>query len=118
MLGGGMRQVGVLAAAGLFALSHHRERMVEDHDNARAFAEVFAGSRDPRISVDLSTLDTNIVNVDVTADAEVVCARARELGLLIGASGPRRIRAVTHLDVDRERVLRGAELLRKAVASA
>ncbi len=108
MLGGGMRQVGVLAAAGLYALAHHRARLAEDHHNARAFAEAFG----------VSSVETNIVNVDLSVDAERVCARARELGLLIGASGPQRIRAVTHLDVDRAAVLRAAEILRAAVASA
>jgi threonine aldolase len=116
MLGGGMRQVGVLAAAGLHALHEHRARMIEDHENARVFAEALWGA--PRIAIELATLETNIVNVDVDADAERVAVAARELGLLVGASGPKRIRAVTHLDVDRARVLEAAELLRRAVLSS
>ena len=116
MLGGGMRQVGVLAAAGLHALHEHRARLIEDHQTARAFAEALSGA--PGITIDLAALETNIVNVDVDADAERVCAIAREHGLLIGASGPRRVRVVTHLDVDRARVLVAAENLRRAVAAA
>jgi len=116
MLGGGMRQVGVLAAAGLHALSHHRARLIEDHDNARAFCEALRGA--PRIAIDEASVETNIINVDVDADAERVTGLARELGLLVGASGPRRIRAVTHLDVDRARVVTAADLLRRAVAAA
>jgi threonine aldolase len=116
MLGGGMRQVGVLAAAGLHALDHHLTRLADDHQNARAFADAI--NSDARIHVDLATVETNIVNLDVDTAAELVCARAKEHGLLVGASGPGRIRAVTHLDVDRERVLEGADILRRAVANA
>lgn len=113
MLGGGMRQVGILAAAGLYALEHHRARLAEDHANARAFAELVSSA--PGIRVDLACVETNIVNVDVDCDAVPAVARARELGLLVGDSGPRRIRAVTHLDVDRTQVLEGARLLIRAV---
>jgi threonine aldolase len=113
MLGGGMRQVGLLAAAGLHALAHHRDRLVEDHENARAFGEALS---DRRVRVDLSAIETNIVNVTLeTLDAEAVVARARALGLLVGATGPRTVRAVTHLDVDRREVLEGARLLLSAL---
>ncbi|MBI2392955.1 MAG: aminotransferase class I/II-fold pyridoxal phosphate-dependent enzyme [Deltaproteobacteria bacterium] len=116
MLGGGMRQVGVLAAAGLHALLHHRARLADDHAHARAFAEAVA--RAPGVTVDLASVETNIVNVDVERDAERVVSCARDLGLLVGASGPRRIRAVTHLDVDRTAALEGARLLVRAVELA
>jgi threonine aldolase len=114
MLGGGMRQVGVLAAAGLHALEHHRARLAKDHENARAFAEALA--RDPRVRV--VPPETNMVNVDVNGDAEAICAKAAKLGLLVGASGPQRIRAVTHLDVDENAVLEGARLLLRALPEA
>jgi threonine aldolase len=89
-LGGGMRQVGVLAAAGLYALDHHVERLADDHTHARLLAEA--------CGVDPDTVDTNIVAFDV-ADAAGFVASARDAGLLVGAVGARTIRLVTHLDV-------------------
>jgi threonine aldolase len=114
MLGGGMRQVGVLAAAGLHALEHHRARLSKDHENARALAEAL--SKDARVRVERP--ETNIVAIDVNGDAEAICARAAKHGLLVGASGPRRIRAVTHLDVDERAILEGARLLLDALPEA
>ncbi|MBK7399148.1 MAG: low-specificity L-threonine aldolase [Myxococcales bacterium] len=113
MLGAGMRQVGVLAAAGLHALEHHRARLADDHAHARALAEqLVAGG----LRVDLATVETNIVQIDLDVDADPVLARARAAGVLVGASGPRRLRAVTHLDVDAAAVRLGAERLLSAVA--
>src|SRR3954469_1134142 len=89
-LGGGMRQVGVLAAAGLHALDHHVERLADDHHNARLLADA--------CGVDPATVDTNIIVVDVP-DAPGVVAAARDEGVLVSAVGPRALRAVTHLDV-------------------
>lgn len=118
MLGGGMRQVGILAAAGLHALEHHRERLADDHRHARIFAEELTATRNPRLSVNASAIDTNIVNVDLDVDAEPVVLRARELGLLVGASAPKRIRAVTHLDVDEPAVREAARRLSAAARHA
>jgi threonine aldolase len=102
MLGGGMRQAGILAAAGLYALDHHVERLAEDHAHARAFAATLA--RAPGVKLDVSTVQTNIVIWDlapeVPLDAAAFVARAREHGLLVNAIAARRLRAVTHLDVD------------------
>jgi threonine aldolase len=120
MLGGGMRQAGILAAAGLYALEHNVERMKDDHANARAFAEVVA--RAPGVTLDLSTVETNIVVFDlkpeVPLDAAQVVERARTQGVLLNPMGARRVRAVTHLDVDRVSCVAGAErvldLLKKA----
>jgi len=110
MYGGGMRQVGILAAAGLHALDHHRARMRDDHANARAFADALSGARNVR--VDTSRLHTNIAMVDLeTGTAAAVVEKARARGVLLGALGPTRIRAVTHLDVDRVAVLRAAEVI-------
>ncbi|GAB3196753.1 low-specificity L-threonine aldolase [Nocardioides hungaricus] len=89
-MGGGMRQVGILAAAGLHALDHHVERLAEDHAHARLLAEA--------CDVDPATVDTNIVVVHRTDAAEFV-ARAREEGVVIGTVGPTAVRLVTHLDV-------------------
>jgi threonine aldolase len=114
--GGGMRQAGILAAGALFALQHNRERIREDHDKARAFAERMAAT--PGASVDVTLVETNIVNIDLAAPltGAAVCEAARGLGLAINASGPRRLRAVMHLDVRPEDVGPAAELLAQAIA--
>ncbi len=114
--GGGMRQAGILAAAALHALTHHRARLAEDHANARFFAEKMA--RAPGASVNLAGVETNIVNVDVDAPADAVSRVAREMGLLINPSGPKRLRAITHLDVSRAQVEQAAEILAAALAKA
>jgi threonine aldolase len=101
-LGGGMRQVGVLAAAGLHALDHHLERMAEDHEHARLLAE--ACGSDPALT------ETNIVVVDVP-DAPAVVTAARDQGVLVGAVGPTKVRMLTHLDVERADVEQAAKVL-------
>ena len=106
-LGGGMRQVGVLAAAGLYALDHHLERMAEDHEHARLLAEACGG--DPALT------ETNIVVVDVP-DAQAVVAAARDQGVLVGAVGPTKVRMLTHLDVDRADVEQAAKVLAEILA--
>ena len=112
MLGGAMRQVGLFAAAGLYALDHHMNRLADDHAHARWIAERIATSH--RIIVDLATVQTNILVFHLSSDAPdapAVVARARERGLLVFAFGPRTIRAVTHLDVSQEQCERAADLL-------
>jgi len=97
MWGGAMRQAGIVAAAGLYALDHHVERLAEDHENARALAEGLA-----ELGADLEpdTVETNIVVFGVP-DAGAFCAELERAGVLMYAIGPQRVRAVTHLDVDR-----------------
>jgi threonine aldolase len=106
-MGGGMRQVGVLAAAGLHALDHHVERLAEDHENARLIAAA--------CGVDPATVPTNIVVVDVPNAPEVVAAAKAE-GVLIGAVGPQRIRLLTHLDVSRSDAEQAAKVLAEILA--
>jgi threonine aldolase len=101
-LGGGMRQVGVLAAAGLHALDHHLDRLAEDHDHARLIAEA--------CGVDPATVPTNIVVVDVPSAPDVVAAAA-EQGVRIGAVGPQRVRLLTHLDISRDDAQQAAKVL-------
>jgi threonine aldolase len=101
-LGGGMRQVGILAAAGLHALDHHVERLAEDHEHARTLAGA--------IGVDPAVVATNIV-VAEREDAPAFVARAREQGVLISAVGPRTVRLVTHLDVSAADTARAAAVL-------
>jgi len=100
-MGGGMRQVGVLAAAGLHALDHHVDRLADDHAHARLLAEA--------CGVDPESVDTNIVAIPHD-DPPAFIAAAREEGVLVGAVGPSVVRMVTHLDVSREDAERAAKV--------
>jgi len=109
MFGGAMRQSGVLAAAALYALEHHVERLAEDHANARRFAEAIAGVRG--VSIEPEAVETNIVYFDVEGDAEAFCKRLDAEGVRMLALGGRTVRAVTHLDASREAVDRAARVV-------
>jgi len=99
-MGGAMRQAGIIAAGGVYALRHHVKRLAEDHANARRLAEGLA--RLPGVRLDPSTIETNIVFFDLTGSLSAPAAVERMLarGVRMGALGARTIRAVTHLDVD------------------
>jgi threonine aldolase len=99
MQGGAMRQVGILAAAGSYALAHNVDRLAEDHANARALADRLAESA--AIGIDPTRVDTNIV-VFTVSDAAGVVAACRERGVLLNAFTATLVRAVTHLDVTGE----------------
>ena len=112
MLGGAMRQVGIFAAAGLYALEHNVTRLAEDHANARHIAERLASSE--RIDIDLASVQTNILVFNLVPgapDAPTVVARARERGVVVFAFTPRMLRAVTHLDVSAEQCAQAADIL-------
>ena len=112
MMGGAMRQVGIFAAAGLYALEHNRERLAEDHANARRMGERLAQSG--RIDLNLATVQTNILVFKLgrdAPDAATLVKLARERGVLVSAFGPRTVRAVTHLDVSKEQCVRAADVL-------
>ena len=114
MFGGGMRQVGILAAAALYALDHNVERLAEDHANARRLADEIAEL--PGIVLDPETVETNIVIFDVQpqlGSAEQFVGQLRERGVWMFATGPNRLRAVTHLDVSREQIDRAIEVFRE-----
>src|SRR5947209_745896 len=99
MLGGAMRQSGILAAAGLYALDHNLARLVEDHSNARLLAERLVGLCG--VGLDLSTVQSNIVIFHMeegAPDAATIVGRAEAAGVLVSAFGARIVRAVTHLD--------------------
>ena len=100
MVGGGMRQSGVIAAAALHALKHNSGRLSQDHANARRLAEGLAGR--PHLSLDPSTVDTNIVffELDDEVDGSEFRQRLAAEGVLCSGTGPQRMRMVTHLDVD------------------
>jgi threonine aldolase len=112
MMGGAMRQNGLFAAAALHGLVEHRARLAEDHAHAREFATLLASC--PAVQLDLDTVQSNIVVFhlrDGAPDAATVVGRARELGVLLNAFGPRLVRAVTHLDVDAAQVREAAQRL-------
>ncbi|MBI3946356.1 MAG: low-specificity L-threonine aldolase [Armatimonadetes bacterium] len=118
VLGGGMRQVGVLAAAGIVALQTMVDRLAEDHANARRLAEGLAAM--PGFVVDLSRIQTNIVffdlSPDVPMDAPEVQQRVARQGVLLMAMGRRRFRAVTHAGVTAEEIGRALTAVAKVMA--
>lgn len=95
MFGGGMRQVGILAAGALYALEHHRARIGDDHAAAKRLGRALAELE----GVSVAPVETNIVNVTVEGSAERVVALAKERDVLFSATGPSTLRLVTHLDV-------------------
>jgi len=112
LFGGGMRQVGILAAAGLYAVENNIERLAEDHDKAGLIAAGLEGHEAFRI--DVSRVETNIVIADIIAEDRSsvdVVEILRERGVLAVPFGPKRIRLVTHLDVSRADCERAAEII-------
>jgi threonine aldolase len=104
-LGGGMRQSGILAAAGIYALEHNRARLREDHEHAQLLAQ----------RVGVPAPESNIVMIDVKNAAAVV-SRLKEQGVLMVEYSPTRVRAITHLDVTRKDVERAADVLQRVLA--
>lgn len=101
-MGGAMRQAGIIAAAGSYALDHHIDRLAEDHDNAKHLAEGLADL--PGIEVDPAMIETNIVFFDVTGTGYAGADFAAEMekrGVSFSDITGNQVRAVTHLDVDR-----------------
>jgi threonine aldolase len=114
MLGGGMRQAGILAAGALFALEHQRQRLSLDHDSAKAFSGTLAKLSGVRVVPP----ETNIVSVVVEdLPAARVVEEARSRGVLLNATGPHSLRAVTHLDLSLTDVQRAGERLCDAIAA-
>ena len=112
MFGGAMRQIGILGAAGLYALDHHLDRLAEDHANAQLIASTLRTSSRVRLVAD--PVQTNIVIFSVAEDgpdAAAVVASARARGVFVVAFGRRTVRAVTHLDVTREQCEQAATVL-------
>jgi threonine aldolase len=114
MYGGGMRQVGILAAAGIYALENNIERLSQDHKNARLFAEQV--SQIQGIEIDMDTVQTNIVVMDIGTlgiDSFQAVGKLKENGCMVVIFGPTKIRAVTHLDVDENDVLEAIGVFQK-----
>jgi threonine aldolase len=112
MWGGAMRQSGIVAAACLYALDHHVERLAEDHENARVLAEGLAEI--PGVTIDPSRVETNIVIFQLE-DAVGTSDELREAGVQLTRMDTRWMRAVTHLDVDRAGIERALEIFRQVL---
>jgi threonine aldolase len=118
-MGGAMRQAGILAAAGLYAVRHNIGRLAEDHARAKRIAEQLADAAPG--CIDPAAVETNLVVVDVAVtghDPADVTARAREQGVLIGDVGKRAVRLVTHLDVDDAGAKHAADVLAALLSRA
>lgn len=117
MLGGGMRQAGVLAAAGLVALEEMPKRLGEDHANARLLAERMAKLKP--VEIDLATVQTNIVIFKLRGRTDMgpVLAAMKQRGVLAGTAADDQIRFVTHNDVDRTACERAAEIASEVIAA-
>jgi threonine aldolase len=117
LFGGGMRQAGVLAAAALYALDHHVERLAEDHRNARLIASAITDT--PGLRLDPPEVETNLIWVEVDPEmgpARAVADALKQNGILVHVAGPSTFRACTHLDVSAAQAERAAQVVRQAVA--
>lgn len=119
MFGGTMRQSGVLAAAAIYALDHHRERLADDHANAKRLAMGLADV--PGLELDPADVETNMVFFDLAPslpfDGAALCARMRALGVLALPTAPRRVRMVCHLDVSHDMIDQAVRLVHQAVGA-
>ena len=119
VFGGGMRQVGILAAAGVYALEHHIARLAEDHVNAHYLATLLEDI--PSVVVDVKTVETNMVMFQVphsSKTTEKLLADCREAGVLLNAMGDRAFRVVTHLDVNHEDMVAAGRIFRQVFSAA
>jgi threonine aldolase len=116
MYGGAMRQAGILAAAGIYALEHHVGRLKDDHDNAKRLARKL--QQIPAIMINPQHVDTNIVIFDVIGhklNPPAIVAALKQEGVLINAIGGTSFRAVTHLDVSTRQVDLAAEAVARVL---
>jgi len=114
MFGGGMRQAGIIAAGALYALENNRQRLAEDHANAKLLAEALG--QIPGIKINVSEVETNLVYFDVPGSGVDVATRLGRAGVGVLALGPNTIRAVTSMMVTRDEVLRAVEIIAETVA--
>jgi threonine aldolase len=115
LFGGGMRQAGVAAAAALYAVENHIDRLADDHRNARVIAQAIAAT--PGLRLDPPEVETNLVFFEVDPElgpAKELAAALKQRGVLVHTTGPQMIRACTHLDVSASQAERVAETIRKA----
>jgi threonine aldolase len=117
LFGGGMRQAGIIAAACIYALDHHVQRLADDHANAQIIAQAVIDT--PGLTLEPAEVDTNLVWFRIepqAGNAKDIAARLKEAGVLVHAAGPHKIRACTHLDVSKAQAERAAATLRQVVA--
>jgi threonine aldolase len=117
IFGGGMRQAGILAAAALYALQNNVNRLAADHEKARALAESLATVKG--MTIDLSTVQTNIIIIGVEGSGRVpeqILAGLKEKGVLLSLGNYMGLRAVTHMDVTMDQVKRAAQVIREVMA--
>jgi threonine aldolase len=112
MWGGAMRQSGIVAAACLYALDHHVDRLAEDHENARFLAEGLA--QIPGVTIDPSRVESNIVIFQLE-DAVKTSEELRDAGVQLTRMDTRWMRAVTHLDVNRADIERALEIFKQVL---
>jgi threonine aldolase len=118
VLGGGMRQAGIIAAGAVHALEHHVERLAEDHANAQVLARAVAET--DGLALEQGPVETNLVWISVNPSfgtAPDLAARLRAAGVLVAALGPQVLRACTHLDVSRDDVAYAADQIRRLAAA-
>jgi threonine aldolase len=118
MMGGGTRQAGVLAAAGIYALDHHFERLEEDHRKAKQLARGLAGIRN--VLIDPEEVETNILYFDISPDgrsAQQIAAALKEVGILVHPVGTSLIRSVTHIDVSFDQIDRALDAIESVMAA-
>ena len=116
LFGGALRQAGIVAAACVYALENHIDRLAIDHENARLFAEAIAGI--DGISIDVENVETNLAFFDIDpemGDSGQLVGAMHDRGFSLGAVGPHRLRVCTHLDVSRDDVLKAAEMIGQCV---
>ena len=116
LFGGAMRQAGIIAAAGVYALQHHVERLVDDHAHANMLAQALAEL--PAVRLNPADVETNIVIVDVSATGRSATAIAEQLqkeGVRVSVMGRTKLRAVTHLDVSRQDITRAIDVFRSVL---
>jgi threonine aldolase len=116
LFGGAMRQAGIIAAAGVYALEHHVARLAEDHEHAKMLAQALAEL--PTVRLNPAQVETNIVIFDVGAagsPAQEIVARLENAGVRVSMMGRSKLRAVTHLDVTRQDIQRAIEVFRRVL---
>jgi threonine aldolase len=119
VFGGGMRQVGILAAAGVYALDHHIARLAEDHANAHYLATLLEDI--PGVVVDVKAVETNMVMFQIprsSKSTERLLVDCREAGVLLNAVGDRAFRVVTHLDVNREDMVAASRIFNRVFSAS
>jgi threonine aldolase len=116
LFGGAMRQAGVIAAAGVYALQHHVARLAEDHEHAKALARALAEL--PHVRLDPADVETNIVIFDIGATgrpAQELAEHLEKEGVRVSVMGRTKLRAVTHLDVSRQDIERATQVVRRVL---